>query len=145
MGKRDVYMIRNTVNGKSYIGSSITPIFRIMIHFSNLKNGKHAIEDFQSDFDKYGQEAFECRVILEDAEPNMEYFMMKMFKTQNREYGYNYKDQGGNGSYAIASRWRIAPFYWTKLGRAAFHERFPKQYSEINWGNEIVKRNDRFT
>lgn len=145
MAKQDVYMIRNIVNGKSYIGSSITPIFRIKCHFSKLENGKHSIEDFQTDFDKYGKEAFECRILIENAESNMEYFMMKLFKTQNREYGYNYKDNGGNSPYAIASKWRIPTFYWTKLGKASFHKKYPKQYAEIDWSSGKAKKNDKFT
>lgn len=50
-----VYMIRNVLNGKSYIGSSNSIKRRLTTHISHLKCNRHANRHLQSAYNKYGQ------------------------------------------------------------------------------------------
>ena len=47
-----VYLIRNTDNGKVYVGSSSNIETRLRTHFSNLKNNKHVNKGLQEDYNK---------------------------------------------------------------------------------------------
>ena len=58
-----VYAIKNTMSNKYYIGSSIHINERIKCHFYSLNSNKHFNNDFQNDFNKYGEGAFEFNVI----------------------------------------------------------------------------------
>jgi len=113
-----VYMIKNVENGKVYIGSSQCPEYRIQKHMYKLRTHRHAVEDFQSDFDRYGEDAFTVRILGEYGESEhrewirMEVFFMKMFRSQERDKGYNYKDRIGTSQRAIQTRWREPTVLW---------------------------------
>ena len=64
-----VYRIRNTVNGKFYIGSSVNIRWRAHQHLSQLRRGVHRNAHLQASFDLYGEQAF-CFEMVEacDAE-----------------------------------------------------------------------------
>ena len=49
-----VYMIKNSINGKSYIGSSISLYKRLSEHFEKLRKGIHKNPHLQSSYLKYG-------------------------------------------------------------------------------------------
>ena len=60
-----VYAITNKVNGKAYIGSTITlPRLRWNTHKSALSRGVHHSYKLQSGWNKYGKENFEFLVLL---------------------------------------------------------------------------------
>lgn len=63
-----VYMIRNKINGKRYIGSSVDLHQRRMVHFGSLRKGCHANIHLQRAFIKHGETAFEFHILL-DCEP----------------------------------------------------------------------------
>lgn len=65
-----IYMIRNTVNGNTYIGSSINFKSRKREHINDLIKNKHHSIALQRAFNKYGSESF-CFEILEHV-PNRE-------------------------------------------------------------------------
>lgn len=58
-GVSGVYMIRNTENGKKYIGSSKDVKARIESHRRRLKNGSHFNNHLQNSWIKYGPNSFE--------------------------------------------------------------------------------------
>lgn len=60
-----IYRIRNSVNGKFYIGSSVNVESRIFKHLSFLRRGKHPNSHLQAAFTKYGEAAFEYLLIEE--------------------------------------------------------------------------------
>ena len=60
-----IYVIKNTVNDKIYIGCSTMLPRRWKDHKSTLKKGTHDNQYLQKDFEKYGLGAFEFNVIKE--------------------------------------------------------------------------------
>ena len=60
-----IYMIINVINGKFYIGSAWDYKRRISQHKSELRHGKHANSYLQRSWDKYGEEAFEFKILEE--------------------------------------------------------------------------------
>lgn len=98
---RVIYSIRNNVTGKEYIGKTEDLDKRIKSHMSLLRNGKHNVEDMQSDFDKYGDD-FTISVLEEITDYDQrqrEYELIESHKSYIRENGYNYKD-------TVFRRWR---------------------------------------
>lgn len=61
-----VYRIYNTINGKSYVGSSISVQRRKYYHFNLLKRNAHPNKHLQSAYNKYGYSAFTF-IILEES------------------------------------------------------------------------------
>ena len=116
-----VYAIGNTKTKRIYIGRSGTVKgSRPESHFKALRGGRHTIEDLQKDYDRYGEESFFVKY-LGDYDGGelcrMEIFMMKILRTQDRRYGYNYKDRSGTSPNAIKDKWRTPPSTWSPCHR----------------------------
>lgn len=62
MGKKGVYHIINTVNGKKYIGSTTDIEQRKKHHFTGLRSGNHRNPDLQKDYNAYGEQAFTIEI-----------------------------------------------------------------------------------
>ena len=89
-----IYAIQNKVNKKIYVGKTENPQTRLQKHLSDLKNGRHIIEDMQEDFNRFG-DVFELFILEENVcyrDRHIEYKYMKKYRTCEREFGYNYKD-----------------------------------------------------
>lgn len=63
MGNHSIYLIRNTINGKCYVGRTIDPKRRKLHHFSNLRINAHHNHYLQNAFNAYGEAAFVFEVI----------------------------------------------------------------------------------
>lgn len=63
-----IYKIENRVNGGCYIGSTVNPKNRWMHHRTSLRKGRHHSFVLQKAWDKYGEECFEFKVLLECSE-----------------------------------------------------------------------------
>lgn len=85
-----IYKITNKINGKVYIGQTITPIKnRMYKHYSQARNGKN-ITGIDAAIKKYGEENFEIEQILEC--PNEDLDLQEKFyisKYNSFENGYN--------------------------------------------------------
>jgi group I intron endonuclease len=87
-----IYLIKNMVNGKGYIGSTVNLKDRKYTHFSTLRNNKHHSPHLQNSFNKYGEQNFTYNIIeycpkdrlLEREDVNINYY-----KSMDRNYGYN--------------------------------------------------------
>ena len=64
-----IYAIRNTINGKMYVGKSTNVPNRFIRHKTLLKNSKHFNRHLQRSYQKYGKIQFEY-VLLEECEKN---------------------------------------------------------------------------
>ena len=58
-----IYKILNTINGHQYVGSAINLKKRKNDHWKGLAEGKHRNSHLQRAWNKYGEAAFEFRVI----------------------------------------------------------------------------------
>lgn len=93
-----IYIIKNKINGKVYVGQSIALRRRKADHFKALRNDRHSNQYLQNAFNKYGEREFEFIVIERwDASfnTNKEYkdgreiFYIDFFNANNPEFGYN--------------------------------------------------------
>lgn len=87
-----IYIIKNTVNGKVYIGSSIDIKTRLIRHKSMLRGGYHDNEYLQNSFNKYGESSFTFEVVDECSSDELhikENKHIEEFKSNNLNYGYN--------------------------------------------------------
>lgn len=60
-----IYMIRNKVNEKKYIGRTKSLSRRWAVHKCDLKKGKHVNKHLQASVNKYGIDAFEYSIVEE--------------------------------------------------------------------------------
>jgi group I intron endonuclease len=90
-----IYIIRNTVNNKVYVGSATDIRKRWRDHKWHLNHNKHHNSHLQASWNKYGINAFEFSVIFEckinDLLINERKLILK-FKSSDNNYGYNVND-----------------------------------------------------
>jgi len=65
-----IYEIVNTTDGKRYVGSAVNLAKREIVHFSTLRKNCHSNAHLQHAWNKYGEGAFEFRVVQECATAN---------------------------------------------------------------------------
>lgn len=97
--KSGVYLIRNRVNGKVYVGSSVDIKGRWYDHIQSLLKGKHRNRHLQAAWFKYGGEVFEF-VVIEHCQPSfcirLEQKWMDHYKAADPELGYNISPTAGS-------------------------------------------------
>jgi len=81
-----IYLIKNIINGKIYIGQSNNIKIRWRSHRSLLKKGKHSNTHLQRSYDKHGKAAFSY-IIYEQTEDlnEREYYWIQFFIQNNIE------------------------------------------------------------
>ena len=87
-----VYLIRNRVSGKVYVGKSVDVISRWATHKGTLRRGCHHNPHLQQSWDYYGPEAFEFEILMEaagDDLPSLEGRYCEAFHAFDRRHGYN--------------------------------------------------------
>lgn len=60
-----IYEILNTMNGKRYIGSAVNPAGRKRQHWHLLRQNRHHSAHLQNAWNKYGDAAFQFKVLLD--------------------------------------------------------------------------------
>jgi group I intron endonuclease len=92
-----IYGIKNTIDGKWYIGQSIQIQSRQKHHCSSLEKKKHRNRYLQYAYNKYGKDSFEFH-ILEICSKKLldskEISWIKRYKSNNDEFGYNLTNGG---------------------------------------------------
>jgi len=90
--KSGIYKIKNTINGKIYIGSSKNIKLRWQQHKYALNHNKHHNIHLNNAWNKYGSDNFKF-IIIEYVEPTMmlerEQFYVKQYNCNNHDNGYN--------------------------------------------------------
>jgi len=90
--KSGIYQIRNTVNGKFYIGSAIDFSKRFCVHYNRLINNKHCNIHLQNAWNLYGHESFEF-IIIEFCEKSIllerEQYYLDLLTPYDSQIGYN--------------------------------------------------------
>ena len=91
--KSGVYVIRNTANGKCYVGSSQDMRRRWSEHLNALKRGAHHARHLQNAFNRDGAAAFSFSVLAFVPELSLlakvEQIHIDKLKAADRNYGYN--------------------------------------------------------
>lgn len=104
-----VYMIKNKVNGKFYIGSSVDIQKRWINHRVDLRNNKHYSSLLQQDWSEYGEDNFEF-LILEECDVadiklirEREQYYLDFYRSYDNNIGYNrYKVSIGTSGGELA-------------------------------------------
>ena len=87
-----IYAIKNTRNGKVYVGKSVDVQDRWCHHLRRLHRGLHVNHHLQNAWDKYGPSSFLLEVLEEaprDKLPSLEETWMVRLSATDREHGYN--------------------------------------------------------
>lgn len=98
-----IYLIKNNVTNRRYVGRTSSPSKRFKQHFTALVGKRHPNELMQYDFERFGIDSFETEILeVSDnfTRTSAEGKWMLEFKTYDTKYGYNYKD----------------PFVWSRHG-----------------------------
>ena len=143
MEKSGIYQIRNTKNGKVYIGLSKNLKGRFVKHIQRLRNGSHRNKHLLSAFNKDGEDSFVFE-ILEECEENSlserEKHWISEKKSCNNKYGYNRTFGGEFGKLHPD----IYKRYSERLKGCTISEEQKKQISETLKGRkqpkEVVER-----
>lgn len=91
-----IYLIRNRVDGKVYVGSTLYGDRRANEHFCELKNNRHHNTHLQNAYNKYGSENFQFSIIVSNIPENglykKEEYYIKFFDSCNSDFGYNFNE-----------------------------------------------------
>lgn len=129
-----IYSIRNILNNKRYIGSSIQVLRRQRAHFQELRDNKHPNEKLQKAYNKYKKENFIFE-ILEEFTPlnNKERFDKEQYwmdKYLSFKKGYNCTSNAAwNGKLAIIEGDRLENM--KKKVSKALKGKIPKNLEEM--------------
>jgi group I intron endonuclease len=104
-----IYQIKNKINNKSYIGSSISIYKRLLVHTRFLNNNKHHSIHLQRAYNEAGKDNFEINILECVLDLNVlrerESYWIELLDTTNKEKGYNIlKDTNAPNSLDIHSR-----------------------------------------
>lgn len=91
-----LYALRCKDNGRLYIGRTSNLNNRVVVHFQELKSGRHTNKLMLEDFRKYGRDNFEVYVLEENipySERRKEYEYMRKYNSFDEKYGYNRGDR----------------------------------------------------
>ncbi len=92
-----IYSIENLVNGKLYIGYSVTMRKRCNEHCIDLRAGIHENPHLQMSWNKYGDSNFKFDEIVQCEEQYLcseENYWCNLLNTHDRKYGYNQENTG---------------------------------------------------
>lgn len=82
---KGIYIIKNKVNGKRYIGSSTVSVYKRLNHHRwKLRKNKHSNKRMQNDYNKHGEECFVVYFFSSDNVLDREYEIMN-----NYSFHYN--------------------------------------------------------
>jgi len=91
--KSGIYLIKNTVNNKVYVGSAVNISKRWEKHKHLLKEGKHHSCHLQSAWNIYGEQSFTFDIIEEVSNPEhllaYEQVYLDYYKSYEDDKGYN--------------------------------------------------------
>lgn len=135
--KCGIYLIRNLINGKVYIGKSINIYRRISAHISalNIKSKHHENEHFINAWHKYGRSNFSYTVLEEcifNELKEKELLYIEKYGSLNRTLGYNFRLDSGSGMIPLDST------------RKKYSEALIRRFSKQEERDKVSKRVKEF-
>lgn len=90
--KNVIYKIRNVVNNKFYVGSTVNTEIRFKAHRRHLRKGKHQSPHMQAAWNKYGEDCFKFEVIehVENPEDLLKAEQLWLNEHAGKPYCYNW-------------------------------------------------------
>ena len=139
-----IYCIQNTINQKKYIGLSTNIEQRLKNHLISLrnKNTKKENEHLIKSFHKYGEDAFQARIIIvcdQNILAPMEQYLIKIFKTYNPKFGYNKTLGGERNQPTIKTRKKMSESHKGKY----IGENSPSYNHNIPNGLKLLKEKEK--
>lgn len=129
-----VYGILNTITNKWYIGSSIELSRRFGHHLRELRNGKHHSLKLQRSFDKYGEGAFQFKILLVCEAKDVEMFENRaIIAYDSYKNGYNVAAEA-KGGFMRGRKWPEA----TKAARVV--SMCGRPMSDSNKASQFVRK-----
>lgn len=141
-----IYVIRNSINDKVYVGSAMQFRKRFNVHTSNLRKNIHHSPLLQNFVDKYGIDKLSFNIMLvcdydKEVIYRHEQNFIDLLEACNREKGFNISTtaQGGNGGNKYGKN-------TCKFCKKSFNKRTKKQayctlecYLKVNAKRQIYK------
>jgi len=90
-----IYQIKNTLNGKCYIGSAVDIQRRWRDHLSALRRGQHCNGHLQRSFEKYSEDAF-MFAVLEQVEDTSQLIIREQHYLDTLKPEYNISPTAGS-------------------------------------------------
>lgn len=100
MRQKGIYMIRNKVDNKIYIGQSVDIKARWRVHLWKLRNNVHFNNRLQNSWNKYGEDSFEFTILVSSNSfsryelNELEEYYILGFNSCDSMFGYNYSYGG---------------------------------------------------
>jgi group I intron endonuclease len=133
-----VYIIKNNINGRFYIGSSKRLKYRLRQHLSNLRGGYSENENIQKDWSFFGESSFDLEVIefCQNYKEREQYYI----DTMNPDYNVFKNSKSPEGSQWSRSHKRRKfiqvytndKFIGVYLGPKEVSEKLGLIYSSVN-------------
>jgi group I intron endonuclease len=107
-----IYIIKNKINKKIYVGQTVCPKQRWKQHISHMKNNINKSPHLYSSMNKYGLENFVFIIIKEceslEKANNAECFWIECLKTRDKNFGFNVKEGGNNGLHSAETKLKMS-------------------------------------
>ena len=137
-----IYMIRNKINDKVYIGQSIHIQNRLDGHKRELRKGRHDSRHLQFAWDKYGEENFEFLSICECKKEKlneMEQYYILCFESYLGDFGYN-TSLGGQSSL-MREETRIKIGNSVRGEKNGFYGKHHTEEQKVKWSEQRSGKN----
>lgn len=141
---RCAYLIRNSVNGKVYVGSSIAMRKRWLAHRRQLRGGRHQNDHLSAAWKKHGETSFEFSVVEECEQDDLiarEAAWVEHYGSMDASNGYNLEHPDRHQGHTEATKQKIAKAHRESPAcRGHRHSaEFKRRMSELHKGNQYNK------
>ena len=140
-----IYYIKNIINNKVYVGSSVNIYVRWQQHKYMLKHNKHTSKHLQHSWNKYTEKSFEF-IVIEICDVNLlienEQKHIDNLKSYDDEFGYNLNRYAGTTlgyKHTEATKKLISEAGKRRKGMK-FSDEHKRKISEVQQGKSYIQR-----
>ena len=137
-----IYMIKNMINGKVYIGQAVNIERRWNEHISELNGNRHFNQHLQRAWNKYGANNFIFSVIEKCSENNLtkrEQYWINYYGGIDNNNNYNFREASSSGTFNKAVRAKISKNTKKAMGNPAVRARHKKAMEDQAVHDKISK------